>query len=276
LNAAPRSNSSRATAITWNVSYSLSETVSPTVGVKAWEDRRDAVAAYVQPHDIVALQELSGRQFDDLAMLLPLHRPVAVKTPLPQVLVDAIRERFGSFEPHLIEIGMFLSEAFSVLEQGHCWLSPTPGMPLSIGYENVTPRQLLWVVACHRASNRRVLIATTHIDWRSVRPMLRLVRERLKHAVADVGAGLLLGDLNTHTAPREIAGMLRDGWRDTHPTGRLDEDETYFGDLQGGPGRIDHVLVKGALRAEQWWRGTDVTALGLSDHLAVGASLLFD
>ena len=260
------------TVVTWNVSFALGASQAP--GVRTWDDRRDDVTAYVHPHDIIALQELSERQFSHVCAALPLHRAVAVRTPLPARLTTAMNERFGATESGLIEVALFLSETLSVLESGHCWLSPTPDTPLSIGYGNLAPRQLLWAVVSHPASRRRLLVATTHVDHRAVEPMMRVIEERLRGPVARSNAGVLLGDLNTHTDPRAIGILLRGGWRETHPTGRLDEDITYLGDLGGGPGRIDHVLVKGELRSEHWRRGADTIGLGLSDHLPVGTTIL--
>ncbi len=197
-----------------------------------------------------------------------------METPLPKQSVDAVIGQTGVADSTLIEIALFFSEAIAVVEQGHCWLSPDPKTPLSIGYGNRTPRQLLWTVVRHLASGRSLVVATTHVDHRSVEPMLAVVREQLVPVIEGIGAALLLGDLNTHTAPQAMEMLLRHGWRDTHPTGRLDEDVTYLGDLGGGPGRIDHVLVTGGLRSEQWWRGADTIGLGLSDHLPVGGTLV--
>jgi endonuclease/exonuclease/phosphatase family metal-dependent hydrolase len=262
----------RLTAVTWNVSFALGSSQAP--GVKIWDDRRDELTTYVSRHDIIALQELSERQFADVRGALPNHRALAVSTPLPERLTVALKARFGTADSDLIEIALFFSKALSVLESGHCWLSPTPDKPLSTGYGNVAPRQLLWAVVSHEASARRIVVATTHVDHRAVEPMMRVIEERLQPPLTRVGAGVLLGDLNTHTAPHAIDILLRSGWRDTHPTGLLDEDHTYLGDLAGGPGRIDHLLAHGDVATAGWWRGTDVTDRGLSDHLPVGATLL--
>jgi endonuclease/exonuclease/phosphatase family metal-dependent hydrolase len=52
--------------LTWNISY---EPLQP-LGVLPWEQRRERIADAARDADIIALQELSGRQLHDIEQRL--------------------------------------------------------------------------------------------------------------------------------------------------------------------------------------------------------------
>lgn len=256
--------------LSWNVSY---EPLQPP-GVLRWDQRRDGMAEVVGDADIIALQELSGRQLTDMRRRLAGFEVVTMRTALPEELHRTLSERFGvPLEREIGELALFMrTTRLEVIEQHQQWLSPTPEVPLSIGWGNVVPRVLLWCLLRDRSLGAAVVVAATHVDLSAVRPMLEAIRDGLADSVTRAGAGVLLGDLNTMADPDAFDALLDAGWRDTHSSHDLADDPTFLGELAGRPGRIDHILVHGHAVADGWRRASAARE-GLSDHLAVRAEV---
>jgi endonuclease/exonuclease/phosphatase family metal-dependent hydrolase len=256
--------------LSWNVSY---EPLQPP-GVLRWDQRRDRMAEVVGDADIIALQELSRRQLTEMQRRLAGFEVVTMRTALPEELHRTLSERYGvPFEREIGELALFIrTTRLEVIEQHQQWLSPTPEVPLSIGWGNVVPRVLLWCLLRDRGLGAAVVVAATHVDLTAVRPMLRAIRDGLADSVTRAGAGLLLGDLNTMADPDAFDALLDAGWHDTHSSHDLADDPTFLGELAGRPGRIDHILVHGHAVADSWQRASAARE-GLSDHLAVRAEV---
>jgi endonuclease/exonuclease/phosphatase family metal-dependent hydrolase len=254
--------------VTWNVSYEF--IALPTTD--PWDTRVVAAQHAVADADVLAVQEVSKRQVHDLAR--DGREAVYIETPMPDAMVQAARRRFGDdTEAALVEVAiLYRRERFELLRTDHRWLSPTPDVPLSVGFGNVVPRQLLWVVLQERATGRIGVVATTHVDHRCTSAMVDVLSTQLDGPVAEHGRGILLGDLNTHTAPDALGALTATGWRDSHPTGSLSEDPTYLGPMDG-PGRIDHILFRGGVDVVGWTRVD--RSRSLSDHLAVSGAAAF-
>jgi len=256
--------------LTWNVSY---EPLRPP-GVLPWTERRNRMADVARDADIVALQELSCRQLSDLQSRLPAFEVVTVRVPLPDPLRRALSSRYAvELEREIGELALLVRTArLTVIELGHRWLSPTPEVSLSVGWGNAVPRLVLWTVVRDRGLGARALVATTHVDLRAVLPMVAAIRDAVAEPVGRVGAGILLGDLNTNADPGAFDALLTAGWRDTHPSRDISVDPTVLGDLAGRPGRIDHILVHGSAAGASWGYASAADE-GLSDHLAVRAEI---
>jgi endonuclease/exonuclease/phosphatase family metal-dependent hydrolase len=256
--------------LTWNVSY---EPLQP-LGVLPWEQRRERIADAVRDADIIALQELSGRQLHDMEQCLAGFEVVTLRIPLPEELHRVLSTRYQvPLEREIGELALFVrTTRLEIIEQRHQWLSPTPEVPLSIGRGNVVPRLLLWCLLRDRSLGAGFVVAATHVDLTAVRPMLAAIRDGLAESVARVGVGILLGDLNTMADPEAFDALLDAGWHDTHSTRDLAVDPTFLGELAGRPGRIDHILVYGHAEAAGW-RHASAAGDGLSDHLAVRAEV---
>jgi endonuclease/exonuclease/phosphatase family metal-dependent hydrolase len=255
--------------LTWNVSY---EPLQP-LGVLPWEQRRERIADAVRDADIIALQELSGRQLHDMEQCLAGFEVVTLRIPLPEELHRVLSTRYQvPLEREIGELALFVrTTRLEIIEQRHQWLSPTPEVPLSIGWGNVVPRLLLWCLLRDRSLGAGFVVAATHVDLTAVQPMLAAIRDGLAESVARVGAGILLGDLNTMADPDAFDALLDAGWHDAHSTGDLAVDPTFLGELAGQPGRIDHILVHGHAVATGWRRAS--ARDGLSDHLAIRAEV---
>ena len=94
------------------------------------------MAEVVRDADIIALQELSGRQLADMQRRLAGFDVVTMRTALPEELHLSLSARYGvPLEREIGELALFVrTTRLEVIEQHQQWLSPTPEVPLSIGW----------------------------------------------------------------------------------------------------------------------------------------------
>lgn len=198
-----------------------------------WDMRREAAIDVILDHapDVVGAQEAMQHQAEDL------------KTGLEDYgFFGRSRElnASGEFVPLL-----WRRDRFDVDQKGVFWLSDTPDVEGSVGWDADAPRIATWLVLRDRATSRAFFVANTHLDRLGV-----LAREAsaelLVGRIAERFAGLpivLTGDMNAVDGDRPIevfnAAMLRDSWRDV----RDDSPPTihHYGERLGG--KIDFVLV---------------------------------
>lgn len=212
-------------------------------GANAWDRRRELVRCEIEREspDVLGLQEVEAVQADWLRGALPAYGFHGVGR--------ADGERKGEFAPV-----MFRTERFEMLEGGHFWLSETPEVPGSRGWDGACERMASWVRLRDRATSGTLLVLNTHLDHVGVRARsggLALIRERLGTLRREGDAVIVTGDFNTgadgEQAPTLIGGegplRLVDTFRDVFPT--RDDDEATFNawlfTLKGE--RIDWVLA---------------------------------
>lgn len=177
---------------------------------------------------------------------------------------------------------------FDFVAGGDFWLSETPDVVGSKGWDAALPRLCTWVRLRERASGREFLFANTHYDHRGVqarRESSRLLAQRLAPLAAGAPA-VLTGDFNLNeddpgyaTLVRpEAPGALRwiDSYRTLHPVRQ--PDEATFNGFKAGTekgSRIDFVFHTEHLRATA--AAIDRTARDgryPSDHYPVTAVLV--
>ena len=116
---------------------------------------------------------------------------------------------------------------FEALADGHFWLSETPDLPGSIGWDAALPRVASWVLLADReAEGRRLFVFNAHFDHQGVRARLesaRLVREQIDALDPRVPV-LVLGDFNAQAGGRvhralTSAGDVRRPLVDAHEGG---------------------------------------------------------
>ena len=226
-------------------------TSSAPDGDNAWPLRKDGAIALLRglSPDVLGVQEALADQHDAVAAALSGYLAVGGGRD------DGRRK--GEFS------SLFLRQArFELLDSGQFWLSPTPEVPGSMGWDAAYTRICTWARVRDRGNGRELLIANTHFDHLGVlarEQSARLIVARL-HAEARKGNPdaiappiLLLGDFNSDersSAYRAIldAGLV-DAYRSVHP--RADPDELTFHDFKGLTlgRRIDFIFNSTDLRA---------------------------
>jgi endonuclease/exonuclease/phosphatase family metal-dependent hydrolase len=249
---------------------------TPTDGVNAWPNRRDWVGALIRFHeaDAVGVQEALVGMLRDLDARLPGFDRVGVGR--------ADGREGGEFSAIL-----YRPARLALLDSGTFWLSPTPEVPGSKGWDAALERIATWARFRDRASGCTYVHLNTHFDHigeTARQESARLIRRRL----ATLAAGdpvVVTGDLNSdpRSAPYRI--LTRDTIADAIPpladaffaseTGHYGPTSSWteFRAIQPDR-RIDYVLVSPGVR---------VLSHGIlpdswndrfpSDHLPVIASL---
>ena len=239
----------------------------------AWPHRRDAAAAIVRGADVVGVQEALPGMLDDLDARLPGFARVGVG-----------RDADGGGEQSAV---LYRADRFEATASGTFWLSPTPDVPGSVGWDAALPRVATWVRLRERGGRPLVVVNThfDHVGGEARRQSARLLVDRAL-ALADGAPLVVTGDVNaadTSAVYRTLTQALRDArlvseapatgpaatWNDF---GRASSDR-----------RIDLVLVGGPLRVLR--AGTDDRTLGdvagtdnarlPSDHYPVTATVAF-
>jgi endonuclease/exonuclease/phosphatase family metal-dependent hydrolase len=245
-------------------------------GANAWPHRRDRVAALVRFHapDAVGVQEALASMLADLDARLPGFARVGVGR--------ADGREGGEFSAIL-----YRTDRLELLDSGTFWLSPTPEVPGSKGWDAAIERVATWARFRDRRTGCRLVHLNTHFDHigeRARQESARLIRRRL----AALSAGdpvIVTGDLNAdpRSAPYRIFT------RDTIPGAIPPLADAFAASRDGSYGptstwngfeaieperRIDYVLVSPSITvlahgilSDQW------DGRFPSDHLPVLAAV---
>jgi endonuclease/exonuclease/phosphatase family metal-dependent hydrolase len=194
----------RLRAMSFNVRYDTAAD-----GDRSWDDRKEMVASVIRFHrpEIVGLQEPLAHQFEYLRERLPEYEWVGEGRRAE----DAV----GEHNP----VG-YRRERFDRLDWDYFWLSETPDVPESVGWDAELPRILTWVELRDGHTGTRFVAVNTHFDHRGERARLesaRLLRETVAELAdasdasdGDGGDGGDGGDTGAADRGREDAGRGRD------------------------------------------------------------------
>lgn len=217
---------------------------NPRDGEHAWPHRADRVASVIRFHapDVVGLQEALRRQIDTLAAALPDYAWFGVGR-------DDGKDR-GEFSPVF-----YRRDRLELLEEGTFWLSLTPEVPGSKGWDAAITRVATWACFRDRLTDQAFFFLNTHFDHVGQEARVEsaaLIRDRIE-ALADGLPVVVTGDFNVtpdNPAYTTMAGFLADARvvSETPPHG---PEGTFFGFTveRDTPGRrIDFVFVSPGLR----------------------------
>ena len=233
-------------------------------GPDRWELRTDKVLGVIRSHqpDLLGLQEALPFQAALVAADLPEHESYGPS-------------RMGPGSDDEACTMFWRRERFEALERGTFWLSETPEVVASRGWDAALPRVCSWVRLRDRHSGESFVFANTHFDHRGEQ-----ARARSAELIAERFEGeriVLIGDLNAGEASAPLESLRAAGFVDSfrvrHPSQGDVGTFTGFRDLPGEE-KIDHVLVRGGAMVEA--AVIDRSRPGgrwPSDHFPVGATL---
>lgn len=152
-----------------------------------WEVRRDRVAGYIKDKklDIVGMQEVLHPQLEDLIARLPEYDYVGVGR------TDGKTK--GEYSPIF-----FLKDKFEVLDKGNFWLSETPDVPGSKGWDAALERIASYVKLKDKASGKIFMGVNTHFDHVGVtarKESAKLIMRKIQEIVGTRPA-VVTGDFN--------------------------------------------------------------------------------
>lgn len=255
--------------MTFNIRYD-----EPRDGVNAWPKRRTRVADVIRFHkaDIVGVQEALIGQLRDLETLLPAFSWIGVGR--------SDGKESGEFSAILYQ-----RSRIQLIETKTFWLSETPDVPGSVGWDAALPRIVTWAKLRDRASKKIFYHFNTHFDHRgeiarreSASIILRKIEE-----IAGSSPLVLTGDLNIRE-DTEAYRTLKNGTpkvklsdaRYSSLSGHFGGDSTFNDFKELTPGmRIDYIFVREEIKVREHgilsdqWNG-----LWASDHLPVLAEIV--
>lgn len=168
--------------MTFNVRFD-----NPGDGVNAWPNRIPIVEKYMNEEmpDIVGMQENLHHQNQDLLQIMPGYAYVGTGR-------DDGKEG-GEFSPIF-----YRKEVFELLEDAQFWLSETPDVPGSIGWEAIFPRVVAWAKLQHIESGNALFVFNTHFSHVSDlarRKSMEFMAEQV-NAIAGAYPIIVMGDFN--------------------------------------------------------------------------------
>lgn len=229
-------------------------------GRNRWRRRRDVCIELIRglSADVVGLQEVRPDQLDDLRRAFPSAS-----------IVGAGRDEDGGGE----HAGVLVAPGSWGVESSETrWLSPTPTLPGSRGWDADLPRVV--TLARLQRAGARLGIANTHFDNESA-------TAREHSAALLVGwldaerdrPWIVLGDLNDDPGSVPLRVLADAGYADTLPPDAGGTEHSFSGATDRR--RIDYVLTGPGVRVAAAWIGHDRPDGRLpSDHWPVVADLV--
>lgn len=252
--------------LTYNIRLAI-----PGDAPNTWDQRKEKVFSIIREAspDIFGLQEALHEQLTDMEIAFPTYTRIGVGR-------DDGKES-GEYSPIF-----FNSGKFSLLSSGTFWLSQTPLVAGSRGWDAACNRVVTWVKLNDKKSGKIVLAFCTHFDHMG--EIARRNSAKLLLHVVDSLSGndpaVVIGDFNSTpesepfkiiTNPSDPIHLTDSRTLCPNPEG---PDFTYTGFTVGGiPGeRIDYIFLKGIKRTESFKVNEQNNGVYYpSDHLPVSA-----
>jgi len=152
-----------------------------------WDLRRDSLASFVRQSDmsICGMQEVLYGQLQDLEKRLPEYSYVGIGRN------DGKRD--GEYVPIF-----YRTAEWEAIDDGSFWLSETPDVVGSKGWDAALPRIATWALLRHRGSNARIMCVNTHFDHIGVQARIQsgyLILQKVREIAGRLPM-ILTGDFN--------------------------------------------------------------------------------
>lgn len=251
---------------------------NPGDGPNAWPLRKKWVAQLIRFHDAdaIGVQEALSGMLADLDTLLPEFSRVGVGR------TDGVAK--GEFSAIL-----YRRDRLEMLEDATFWLSPTPDVVGSKGWDAALERIATWGRFRDRATGCSYLHLNTHFDHvgeRARQESARVIRQRLATLTAAGSPVVVTGDLNTSPTSIAYRILTRDTIAAAFPPlvdamlasrdGHYGPDASFnsFRAIPPDGNRIDYVLTSPGVEVRKHGILTDSWDNRFpSDHLPVLATL---
>ena len=249
--------------MTFNMRYD-----NPEDGQNNWRFRRERVAGVIkaQEVDVLGTQELLSNQFNDLSGLLTGYQGVGVG-------------RLDGVESGEYCAVFFRKDRFTLLDSGTFWLSETPEVVGSLGWDGACERIATWVVLRDR-DGREFFFIDTHLDH-----VGQVARDEgvslLMKRIETLSGGrpvILTGDFNSEPGSSVVAhvqkdGVLRDAKAIAAQRSGTDWSFSDFGQIpEAERPLLDYIFVSGDIEAVRYVVLPDTFDGGyVSDHAPVMA-----
>ncbi|MFQ9315909.1 endonuclease/exonuclease/phosphatase family protein [Dysgonomonas mossii] len=178
----------------------------PSDSLNSWQYRKDNAAEMVRMNDvdILGMQEVLLNQMNDLKELLPQYTAIGVGRE------DGADK--GEFSPIF-----YKKDRFSAIESGTFWVSETPEVAGSKGWDASYIRVATWAILKEKATGKEIFAINTHLDNDGLIARKEGGNLLLKKA-EELGKGLpivLTGDFND-TPQSEAIKNITDASKTNH------------------------------------------------------------
>lgn len=264
--------SSHFRVMTFNIRYD-----EPRDNENSWPNRKEMVASMIRFHqaDLIGVQEALQHQLADLNKLLPEYAWIGVGRD------DG--KQGGEFSAII-----YRRSRFKPTQTSTFWLSETPTLPGSKGWDAAYPRIVTWARFRDLKTNKTFFHFNTHFDHQGGRAREESTRFLLKQIekIAGTQPAVVTGDFNfreSTTAYEILTDMpkgkvgLRDAryisrYRHHGPTSTFNEFKALIPEM-----RIDYILVNGRVQVLQHGTLADTwDGRFPSDHLPVLAEMALE
>ena len=221
--------------------------------------------------DVVGMQEVLHPQLLDLLERLPQYDYVGVGR--------ADGKTRGEYSPIF-----FLKDKFEVLDKGNFWLSETPDVPGSKGWDAAIERIASYAKLKDKATGKIFMAVNTHFDHVGVmarRESAKLIMKKIQEIVGNRPA-VVTGDFNVTEDDEAYVTMTTDAFRmndayhmTANHTGTV---YTFQNFLRISPlecGKIDFIFLTPAIRVKHSHIEVQSPENILSDHNPHWADLEF-
>lgn len=262
----PVANPVELNVMSYNIRYD-----NPQDGLNDWQHRKEVAAQIIRDRDIdiVGAQEVLAHQLDDLKARLPGYTALGVgRTDGKQA---------GEYAPLL-----FKSSRFSAIESGSFWLSQTPEIIGSKGWDADLERVATWAILKDKDSGRDFFVLNTHFDHmgeEARRESARLLQAKSTELSKGLPV-LITGDFNAEPDSEAIAALTASGRLiDSRSAARVVKGPAYtFHDFGKKPTQerplIDYLFVDGAAEVLEYEVLPEkLNGIYLSDHAPVSVKL---
>lgn len=249
--------------MTFNMRYD-----NPEDGQNNWRFRRERIAGVIkaQEVDVLGTQELLSNQFNDLSGLLTGYQGVGVG-------------RLDGAESGEYCAVFFRKDRFTLLDSGTFWLSETPEVVGSLGWDGACERIATWVVLRDR-DGLELFFIDTHLDH-----VGQVARDEgvslLMKRIETLSGGrpvILTGDFNSEPGSSVVAhvqkdGVLHDAKAIAAQRSGTDWSFSDFGQIpEAERPLLDYIFVSGDIEAVRYEVLPDTFDGGyVSDHAPVMA-----
>ncbi len=243
--------------MTFNIRYGTAKD-----GEFHWPARRALVLEVIhreQP-DVLAIQEALAFQLEELAPVLADYEKYG-------------QHRNGGLSGEFS--GVYVRKnTVEVVDSGEFWLSPTPDVIGSKGWDAALPRMAAWV-ELSLANGERMRVYGTHFDHRGHEARLNSAALMIEHAEAGPPS-IMMGDFNAEPGSQPIAAFMAAGYRSALETCDPNNDLGTFNGFQTAQPtrRIDDVFCSPGLQPISAQILEDcVDGIWPSDHFPVVATV---
>jgi endonuclease/exonuclease/phosphatase family metal-dependent hydrolase len=161
-------------------------------GINYWNNRRPLVASMITYHapDIIGVQEAFRRQLDEIT------------TDHPEYVWTGVCRNDGTTAPDPdgeFSAILYRKDRFEKLDGHTFWLSPTPEVAGSKGWDAAFPRIVTWAKFRDRQSKKIFFLFNTHFDHmgeKAREESAKLILQQIKTIAGDHPV-VLMGDFNS-------------------------------------------------------------------------------